>query len=51
LAIANMFAVSTTLGLVGCLLAHVIIPTIDVLSDLNLALRMWEGSPGDTIKR
>ena len=46
-----MFAVSSTFGLVGCLLAHVIIPTIDVLSDLNLALRMWEGSPGDTIKR
>ena len=48
---SQMFTVSTTIGLVACLLANVIIPTIDVMSDLNLALRMWQGSPGKTIKR
>ena len=47
----KMFTVATTVGLVICLLANVIIPTIDVLSDLNLAFRMWSGIPADAQKR
>ena len=47
----HMFLVSTPMGLVVCLVANVIIPTIDVLSDLNLALRMWRGTKPETTKR
>ena len=46
-----MFMVATPMGLVWCLLANVVIPMVDVLSDMDLALRLWKGPPGYSIKR
>ena len=51
LCFSQMFTVSTPMGLVACLLANVIIPTIDVMSDLHLAHRLWAGNPAKITKR